>query len=198
MVLENRAARLQPWTVTGPGGVAGAYYDFVSNPELIREKLEDFKPYEDKPAVQNLYRILEDLNRQSGLLETCDCALGPMKNGATMFGKSHNLGGRLEIIIRDQKVNTELVAVANFIRYLSIYLQKEWPDCDVAWIEIHTLQTKFTALPNDKSAGYRTSIVFQVHGDGTDQVWTNLDLTLSALFKALKRLEQLLIPKGNG
>ena len=32
------------------------YYDFKNQPELIREKLEDFKPYDVQEAIQTFFR----------------------------------------------------------------------------------------------------------------------------------------------
>ncbi|MCY1277862.1 hypothetical protein D9M69_374890 [compost metagenome] len=196
MALENKAARQQPWTTTMVARNAGAYFDFTTNPELIREKLEDFKPHEDQKAVQFFYEMLERLNRKDGPLETCDCALGSVINATSTFGKSHQIRGRLEIIARQHSINTSTAALSKIVRNLTIYLQDEWTDCDAAWIEIHCLQTQFMDMPVDQAAGYRTSIFFEVNGNGSDEVWRNLYFTFTSLDHVLGKIENVVAREG--
>ncbi|MBG6289488.1 hypothetical protein I5I61_18700 [Pseudomonas nitroreducens] len=189
MPLNNKAARQHPWTTTMHAENAGAYYDFIKNPEQIREKLEDFKPHESQKAVQFFYWMLEMINRKDGPLETCDCALSSIISGPSLFGKPQQIRGRLEVIARDRSVNTDLEAMSNLIRNLTICLQDEWTDCDVVWLEIHCLKTQFMDMPVGQSAGYRTSIFFEVNGDSGDEIWRDLYYTFVSIDHALTKIE---------
>ena len=50
--IQESASRSQPWGKTTYSENAGEYFSFRERPELIREVLEDFKPFESKDAVQ--------------------------------------------------------------------------------------------------------------------------------------------------
>lgn len=189
MILENKAARQQPWTVTSAAHNPGAYFDFIKNPELIREKLEDFKPHDDQKAVQFFYWMLERINRKDGPLETCDCSLSPIISKPNLFGKPHQIRGRLEVIARDHSINTDLGAMSNIIRNLSVCLQNEWTDCNVVWLEIHCLKTEFMDMPVGHATGYRTSIFFEVNGDSGDEIWRDLYHTFVSIDHALTQIE---------
>lgn len=191
-VFEDKAARQHPWTTTMHAENPGAYFDFIKNPELIREKLEDFKPYESQKAVQFFYEMLERINRKDGPLETCDCLLSPIASRPNLFGKSHQIRGRLEIIARQRSINTDLEALSNIIRNLSVCLQNEWADCDVVWIELHCMKTQFMDMPVGQSTGYRTSIFFEVNGDSSDEIWGNLYYTFVSLDHVIKQIEGIL------
>ncbi len=54
--------RSHPWidTVDNP---ECRYYDLTLSPELIRTSLEDFLPWSNYKAIENFYKILEDLNQ---------------------------------------------------------------------------------------------------------------------------------------
>lgn len=64
--------RQQPY-YPGQGGGVG-YQNFVENPALIREVLEDFRPFGESPAIQAFYELLEWLNGAGSTLESVDCA----------------------------------------------------------------------------------------------------------------------------
>ena len=189
MLLNNKAARQHPWTTTMHAENAGAYYDFIKNPELIREKLEDFKPHESKKAIQFFYEMIYRLNRNDGQLESCDCLLRDVGAAKSAPHNPYRIAGRLEVIARNHAVNTDLQALSSIVRELSIKLQNEWSDCDVAWIDIQCLPTKFMDMPEEKSTGYRTSIFFEVNGNGGDDAWSNLYSVFISLDHVLGQLE---------
>lgn len=189
LAMNKQAARQHPWTTTARAENAGAYFDFIKHPELIREKLEDFKPHESHRAVQFFYEMIERINRKDGPLETCDCALSPIISRPNLFGKPHQMLGRIEIIARKRSINTDLTALSNIVQSLSICLQNEWTDCNVVLIEIHCLKTEFMDMPVGQATGYRTSIFFEVNGDSGDEIWRDLYFTFVSLDHAIAKIE---------
>lgn len=195
--LDNKAARQHPWTTTMHAENPGAYYDFIKNPELIREKLEDFKPHESQKAIQFFYEMLERINGEDGRLETCDCALGKLTDALGNFGKTHQIRGRLEIIARQRSINTNLQSLGVIVRQLSIDLQNEWADCDAIWIDIQCLKTQFMDMPVGQQTGYRTSIFFEVNGNGGDEVWRNLYFLFTSLDHVIRQLGEVIAREGS-
>src|SRR5437879_2142848 len=82
------------------------YYDFKTNPELIRAKLEDLKPYTDWPAINRFYELLEWLNGPDSFLETNDCAFrGPAENQNPQMAFALECRGRIMLLFRELKLN---------------------------------------------------------------------------------------------
>ena len=96
--------RSHPWTgaIANP---ASRYYDFKTDPELIRTALEDFLPWGHDPAVTVLYELLERLNARTSILESNDCAFsGPHESEAPQWGKLQ-CDGRVMILYRELELN---------------------------------------------------------------------------------------------
>ena len=62
--------RSHPWGKTAYNERAGFYSNFIQHPELITEVLEDFKPHEDKKAIQTFYTFLKWINGAESAFET--------------------------------------------------------------------------------------------------------------------------------
>lgn len=67
--------RSHPWKKTSYEERAGFYSNFIKNPELITEVLEDFKPHESQKAVQTFYEFIKWINGSASAFETNDCAM---------------------------------------------------------------------------------------------------------------------------
>src|ERR1044072_5563917 len=78
------------------------YYDFRRNPRLIREKLEDYKPWEEQEAIQTYYRLLDWLVSDSSVFESNDCAFKPPSTNISLrvSPKALQCSGRLMIFYR--------------------------------------------------------------------------------------------------
>lgn len=194
-VIPSRSStdrRSHPWGKTAYEEDGGAYYSFIERPELIREVLEDYRPHAERPAIQKFYELLEWINRPDGNLETNDCALRPPVPESDLFRKTHRIGGRLELFMRNHAANT--VAYENaflwMARMLAMYLQVEGPDCRTVIFDFSVKPTDYILLPEDKCAGYRLSITFNAYGDGDDEVWGSLLTAFEALLEATKRLDR--------
>ena len=190
--LQENAARSQPWGKTTYTENAGQYYSFREKPALIREVLEDFKPYETQEAIQTFYELLEWLNRAEGVLETNDCFFrGPSENPDDQFQFTTKTHGRIEFFIRKLDANLSDDAVHWVYRMISIYLQVERPDFHAAIFDIAAGQTDYLDLPggHDERTGLRLCIYFNAYGNGDAETWKNLNVAIQGLFNAFKGLE---------
>ena len=85
--------RTHPWT-TSHHLTPGRSYNFVISPHLVREVLEEFKPWERYPAVETFYSLIEQLNGQTSTLETSDCIFrGVQPNVSHRFPRSSKPSG---------------------------------------------------------------------------------------------------------
>jgi len=182
--------RTHPWSVTiyDDPGDAGAYYDFIKQPELIPHVLEDFKPFADKKAIQHFYQFLEWINGPESILETNDCAMrGPVKN-ESFFKGALRIGGRVEILYRDKRLNLNLPHIQWLWRMVSLYLQTNRPDFHDAVIEIAPIATDYLGFPHNQCRGNRLRLVFNVHGDTEAEVFDRLFHTFDSIWDTAKRI----------
>lgn len=109
---------------------AGFYTNFILNPELITEVLEDFKPHEEKKAIQTFYSFLRWINGSESAFETNDCALreNVIANTDSLFKFSHKIDGRVEFFLREHQYNCHKDISTWLMRMSSLYLQVERPD----------------------------------------------------------------------
>ena len=76
--------RSHPWTGSTSDGTA-AYHDFTLAPELIRDVLEDFTPFQRYPAIEAFYALLERINHPKSTLQSNDCAFTGPHPSASSF-----------------------------------------------------------------------------------------------------------------
>jgi hypothetical protein len=177
---------------------AGFYSNFIENPQLITEVLEDFKPYESKPAVQTFYSFLKWINGPDSSFETNDCALrdGVIMNTDPLFKFTHKIDGRVEFFLRQHQHNCNKNVATWLMRMSSLYLQVERTNFFNSIIDIQLAPTDFIMLPANQRDGYRIRLVFNAYGDGELDTWEALNCTFDSIFKATKRLNQA-ITEGN-
>lgn len=191
--VQDGSSRSQPWGKTSYSENGGQYHSFRQQPELIREVLEDFKPYEDQRAVQEFYCMLEWLNRPNAFFETNDCALRPpFSNPDAQFSYTHKINGRLEFFLRELSLNKVRTAMLWVYRMLSLHLQVERPDARNAIFDISGAPTDYIDLPGSENerTGVRFSIQFSAYGNGDTQAWSSLFDAINSLFEAFKGVER--------
>ena len=190
--IQESASRSQPWGKTTYSENAGEYFSFRERPELIRQVLEDFKPFESNDAVQTFYALLEWLNRDEGVLETNDCFFRPpAENPDDQFQFTRKTHGRIEFFIRKLDANLSGDAVHWLYRMMSLYLQVERPDFHCGIFDIAAARTDYIELPGEREErrGLRLCIYFNAYGNGDANAWDNLEIAIQGLFNAFKGLE---------
>src|SRR4030095_14964689 len=104
-------SRTHPWTVA-ESDATQRYYDFKSDPALIRIQLEDFLGVSDWCDIQTFYSLLEWLNGPNSTLESNDCAFKPPRdNKNPRFKKSLECTGRIIILYRLLHLNTHKASI---------------------------------------------------------------------------------------
>lgn len=190
--IQEAASRSQPWDKTTYSENAGQYYSFRTHPRLVREVLEDLKPYDHQASIQEFYSLLEWLNREDGALETNDCYFrAPTGNPDDQFQFDSKANGRVEFFIRKLEANLSEDAVHWVYRMISLYLQVERPDFKCAIFDIAAAATDYLDLPggHDQRTGLRLVIYFSAYGNGDAETWSNLHAAIQGLFNAFKGLE---------
>ena len=189
---ENR--RSHPWGKTAYKERSGFYTNFITNPELITEVLEDFKPHADKEAIHTFYSFLRWINGSESAFETNDCALreNVMPNTDSLFKFTHKIDGRVEFFLREHQYNCRKDIATWLMRMSSLYLQVERSDFFNALIDIQIAPTNFITLPADQGDGYRIRLVFNAYGNGETEVWDALNTTFNNIYESTKRLNRAL------
>jgi hypothetical protein len=182
---EEEGVRRQPWTVSerDPGA---RYYNFRERPELIREVLEDFKPWEHYEGVRRFYELLEWLNGEESKLETSDCRFtGPIRNTQRdQFPWELACGGRLIFFFRQLTRNLSddvsgwmvgkrggmsppLYEPNKYVRWLaeSSHQMLSSVDGDFWWpvVQIHYFPSFFADAPGEESQKFGYQVVYEFH-----------------------------------
>src|SRR5450432_1606772 len=98
--------RSHPW-VDAVNGAGGRYYDLTATPALIRNALEDFKPWAQYAAIETFYALLERLNHPGSALESNDCEFsGPHASEDGASEKALECSGRVMLLFRALASNT--------------------------------------------------------------------------------------------
>lgn len=196
--------RRQPWTVSehDPGA---RYYNFRERPELIREVLEDFKPWERYEGVSRFYDLLEWLNGQESKLETSDCRFtGPVRNQQqAQFPGELACGGRLMFFFRQLTHNLSddvsgwvagktagrnppLYEPNKYVRWLadvshqllsSVNGEFSWPV-----VQIHFFPTFFADAPGEEAKKFGYQVVYEFH------TWADTEEDIFHDFNALTNI----------
>jgi hypothetical protein len=175
--------RSHPWQ--GSALDAGArYYDLSAAPELIREALEDFTPFQHYAAIEDFYGLLERLNAPQSSLESSDCAFsGPAPNQSTQIDAALACSGRLIILYRALAQNTLKARMA----WLRLALHRELAELDPKFaagiIGTTLVPSRYLALPERAQLGEQLMLSFWAYGDSEAKVM----LGLSRLFRNLSR-----------
>jgi hypothetical protein len=185
---DSLAPRTHPWSgsLTDP---AHRHYDLRGEPGLIRTVLEDWRPWEQYPATETFYRLVEWLNGPRSVLETSDCAFsGPTANESPAFAKALQCSGRLMLLFRDLPLNTDAARVNAFTNTLARGLAGE--DAAFGWgvFGVTQVPVRFTTLPGMGEAQLGSQVMLSLWAWGDDEAETmaNLDRTLGGLSSVLR------------
>ena len=179
--------RTHPWTDT-TGDAACRYYDLVSEPELIRTALEDFRPWHHYRAVQSLYELLEWLNAPSSSLESNDCAFSPpYASNVPQLGKSLECEGRVMILYRDIELNLSRRRVEGLRTGLHLCLEALDPDFELGLIGTMIPPVLYIdPVSRGRQLGQQLMISFWAWGDSEEEVMNNLERVMENLRQALE------------
>ncbi len=184
------AVRSHPWS----GSLADAnhrYLDLRESPALIRTALEDWSGWDQYPAVETFYQLLELLNGPGSTLETNDCAFnGPSTNEHAGFPKALQCSGRLMFLFRELPLNTSSARVHELVNPLARGLSQE--DEAFGWgvIGATVVPVRFTGLPGspEEQLGSQLMLSFWAWGDDEAETMAHLNRTLINLSAVLRGL----------
>jgi hypothetical protein len=151
--------------------------------------LEDFRPWAAYVAIRSFYDLLAWINGPRSPYESNDCAFtGPEANVDEEFHKRLQCCGRLGILYRELRLNTNEDAMVRFVEELHGRLRGL--DADFEWGAVGTtrLSVDFLGLPEGLAEGSQLLVSFWAWGDDEPEVFANLSRVISTLRRALGSL----------
>lgn len=211
-IAEGWDVRPHPWGFATYDPTA-KYYDFRKHPELIREKLEDFKPWEKYKSVRDFYNFLEWVNNDKSPLESSDCRMpGPEPSVNKIKPFPLMLGGRLMIHFHDIRLNlTDDVSGWLFSRAHSLKVPLYKASQHIEWLgkqsedALNSLSTndsqsqiwiyylpafyKFAPFTKDaKKYGYQVAYQFYTFGNKEEEQFSKFSIIVNALHSSLMKI----------
>jgi hypothetical protein len=164
------------------------YYDFKKHPELIRGKLEDFKPHDVHEAIQTFYSLVEWLNAESRVLESNDCAFEAPRpsNSPNASSKKLQASGRLMIFYRGLRYNVSDQSITWLRDATEFYIKQVDPTFEDGVIATSLQGSIYEALRN--RLGKELVLTFWAFGDTDEETYANLNRTFKGLHEALRRV----------
>lgn len=163
------------------------YYDFKVNPELIREGLEDFKPWEPQPAIESFYQLLEWISGRDSQLESNDCAFtGPKTNiSVNSSKKKMECKGRLMVFFRSLPNNLNADTMKWLLNATGAYIERtDEPTWQDGIVGLSFMKTAYAAL--NRQIGEELVLRFWAFGDTEQEVFDNLNRLFRNLLTALQ------------
>ena len=162
------------------------YYDFRKNPELIREKLEDFKPHDSHEGIKRFYEIVEWINTDESVFESNDCAFTPPMDNISPNASPKKLEckGRLMIFYRNLPINLNPPSTEWLLDATSAYIQHTDKGFQDGVIGLCFMDTAFAAL--NKQVGKELVLYFWAYGDTEEETYENLGRLFTNLLMAIK------------
>lgn len=191
--LHDTGARNHRW-IKGAKDEAIQYYNFLEQPELIREVLEDFRPYDRYAAIQTFYGLIEWLNGPESLLETNDCGFRLQESKTEFMPNKREAEGRLMVFLRDYMLNLQKQNADFMMNHLGNQLQTRDVDFVPGCIGFAYCPTLFNSLPEpyDKAPSGVLTVYFWAWGDTDDEAFANLDRVFKNLTTAFKATNDIL------
>jgi len=187
--------RSHPW-IDAVDNPECRYYDLTLSPERIRTSLEDFLPWSNYKAIENFYKMLEDLNQSKSFFESNDCALtGPEQNHNPQFQKSLECSGRVMILFRDLIKNTMDDNIEWLAYQLHCYLSIQDIEFQLGVIGTTITPVRYLALGenDEQQMGTQLMISFWTWGDNEKEIMENLNRLIINLSNALHHVSDLII-----
>ena len=161
--LERRS---HPWT-DAEGDPASRYYDLTAQPEHIRSSLEDLRSWQQYPAVDAFYTLLERLNHPKSSLESNDCAFnGPGENEDPSVRKAMQCSGRLMVLFRSLTRNTDPMRVDALKNQLHLDLAAADPSFQWGIIGTTVVPVRYLALPESREQQLGSQLMISLSGPG--------------------------------
>ena len=165
------------------------WYDFRKKPELVRQVLEDFNPWEHYGAIQKFYEMLEWINGPSSNLESSDCEFGPPAPNVSspQFEKALQTSGRLAIFPRPIFLHgspDHMDWVRRTFRYHVKNVRNDihWGAIGAGFIPVRYM------IEGGPVHSKQLAIRFWSWGDEEAETMANLEITFEGLFDALQKL----------
>jgi hypothetical protein len=180
--------RSHPWVDTTDNPEC-RYYDLTSSPEHIRSSLEDFRPWSHYAAIEDFYKLLDELNQPKSVLETNDSAFaGPDTNEDPSFRKSLQCSGRLMILFRKLDRNTAAGEIERLTYQLHCHLAALDPSLRFGIVGTTIVPVRYLALPESggRQLGSQLMISFWAWGNSESENMQNLGRLLRNLTQALR------------
>lgn len=207
--IRDEAVRRQPWT-TALHDESHRYYNFKTNPELISEVLEDYKPWDYHPGVQKFYDLIRWINSNESYFESNDCAFqGPKQNPQKdKFPRELNCSGRLMFYLRDLRFNlspesakvaseykatpevppyslgTHLESIGNRSLQLLKEIRPEFEWGSIA-LEIHPVLYDDAPVDKEYKYGYQLTFLFWAWGDTDSETLANFGVVVDTMAECL-------------
>jgi hypothetical protein len=167
------------------------HYDFLMNPSLIPEVLEDFRPFGDHRGIQKFYRLLRYLNGPRSLFETTDSAFRPPRDNPTPHlgnGAPLEVRGRLMLVFRDHAENLSEQAMHG----LRIAFQDElsrvrpgWPMGCIGTSFYWAWFTSLSAEPSEEATGLELVLLPFAWGHSGSECCANFGTLMQGVGVAL-------------
>ena len=182
--------RSHPW-IDSESDPACRYYNFRTNPKLIRSSIEDMQEWGAYSAIETFYRLLEWLNGSESVFESNDCAFsGATLNTSTQISKRLQCSGRLMILYRDLALNTLPEQIHWLTNATARALSQTDPAFEWGAVGATIVPVRFTTLPGppEQQRGKQLMLSFWAWGENEREVMRNLDRTFRNVTVVLRTL----------
>jgi len=211
-IADDGGVRQHPWG-NSVADENGRYYDFKAEPHLIREVLEDFKPWEGHQAINEFYNLVEWINGPGANVESNDCRLrGPKRNQQRdLCDKDLLFSGGLMVLLRNLELGLsedgpEWVACQagtpgapyftpneciEWFGARSLQLIEEInPGYLQACIAVHFYPTFFThaLVSEERKFGHQVAFEFWAWGNSEKEALDSFGIVVETLSQSLKQL----------
>lgn len=169
-----------------------AYYDFVRQPHLIRESLEDLLSFATKPATETFYDLLEWLNGDDSHFETNDVAFNFGENVTQSRNESLQAHGRIMLFLRDKMLNFDDNLKFKTEECLWNEILGVDQNFDFGFVGFAHCPANFTELPPplDLQRFGQLQIHFWAWGNTEAETFENLDRLLKNLHTAFQKTNE--------
>jgi len=187
---DSLKPRSHPW-IDAESNPAYRYYDFKTQPELIRSSLEDLQQWTSYPAIETFYRLLEWLNGSESIFESNDSAFnGAATTAGTPSSTPLQCSGRLMILYRNLVLNTSPEQMHRLTNATAQALSETDPLFEWGAIGATIMSAQFTTLPGppERQRGQQLMLSFWAWGETEAEMMRHLDRIFHNLTVALQRV----------
>lgn len=185
---DSLRPRSHPW-IDAESDPAYRYYDFKTQPELIRSSLEDLRQWASYPAIETFYRLLEWLNGSESIFESNDSAFnGAAATAGTPSSKPLQCSGRLIILYRNLALNTSPEQMHRLTNTTAQALSEADPLFEWGAVGATIMSARFTTLPGPpaRQHGQQLMLSFWAWGETETEMMGHLDRIFQNLTGALQ------------